>query len=243
MDPGDSYAGQVVVAKSKLSGAPDRLDMVILWNGGRYPFALQVAKCGKPAPVFAAITPPPSTRSPQPAVVPSSAEPAEVARPDFVFFSQNEGGSIVADIVDSHGHHLADSLPKLHDLARYAEANGYLYDRIDAVSEVEGKYCVLNLKKPEVRAAIYSALRAKAAYQDPLATHCPRTEPAASESVHRSSGPKSFPTRPTRDPSTYPAEQSFASKFRISLMEVVVRLQHRNQLSSELIHKDKSIIR
>ncbi len=93
-----------------------------------------------------------------------------IMRPDFVFFSQQADGSIVADIVDPHGHHLADSLPKLHGLARYAEANGHLYGRIEAVSEVEGRYRVLDLQKPDVRAAIYAAGSAKSVYLAPVAT-------------------------------------------------------------------------
>lgn len=88
-----------------------------------------------------------------------------IMRPDFMFFSQQADGSIVADIVDPHGHHLADSLPKLHGLARYAEANGHLYGRIEAVSEVEGRYRMLDLQKPDVRAAVYAAASAKSVYQ------------------------------------------------------------------------------
>ena len=87
-----------------------------------------------------------------------------LVRPDFVFFSRKVDGSISADIVDPHGHHLADSLPKLHGLARYAEANGHLYGRIEAVSEAEGQYRVLDLQKPDVRAAIYAAGSAKSVY-------------------------------------------------------------------------------
>ena len=93
-----------------------------------------------------------------------------LVRPDFVFFSQQVDGSIIADIVDPHGHHLADSLPKLHGLARYAEANGHLYGRIEAVSEVEGRYRVLDLQKSDVRAAIYAAGSAKSVYLAPVAT-------------------------------------------------------------------------
>ena len=91
-------------------------------------------------------------------------------RPDFVFFSEQADGRIIADIVDPHGEHLADSLPKLHGLARYAEANGHLYGRIEAVSEVDGRYRLLDLQKPEVRAAVYAAGSAKSAYLSPLAT-------------------------------------------------------------------------
>lgn len=97
-------------------------------------------------------------------IVYDDADEKRLVRPDFVFFSQQADGSIVADIVDPHGHHLADSLPKLHGLARYAEANGHLYGRVEAVSEVDGDYRSLDLKSPDVRAAVASALSAKAAY-------------------------------------------------------------------------------
>lgn len=36
-----------------------------------------------------------------------------ILRPDFIFFAKQTDGTIAADIVDPHGHHLADALPKL----------------------------------------------------------------------------------------------------------------------------------
>ncbi|MEX1165072.1 MAG: hypothetical protein WEB03_15985, partial [Nitriliruptor sp.] len=42
-------------------------------------------------------------------------------RPDFVFFTENDDSSISASIVDPHGHHLGDALPKLRGLADYAD--------------------------------------------------------------------------------------------------------------------------
>lgn len=102
-------------------------------------------------------------------IVYDDADEKRLVRPDFVFFSQEPDGGVVADIVDPHGHHLADSLPKLHGLARYAEANGHLYGRIEAVSEVDGRYRVLDLQKEEVRDAVYAAASAKAVYQSTLA--------------------------------------------------------------------------
>jgi type III restriction enzyme len=91
-----------------------------------------------------------------------------LVRPDFVFFSQQADGSVIADIVDPHGHHLADSLPKLIGLARYAEQNGDWYGRIDAISEVDGQYRLLDLKDSDVRQAISTAASAKSAYGGPL---------------------------------------------------------------------------
>lgn len=91
----------------------------------------------------------------------------KIVRPDFVFFNQQADGTVVADIVDPHGHHLADSLPKLRGLARYAEENGEIYGRIEAVSEVDGSYRRLDLMKPAVRSAVAGAASAKAAYIGP----------------------------------------------------------------------------
>ncbi len=87
-----------------------------------------------------------------------------IMRPDFVFFSDGENEGCAADIVDPHGHHLADSLPKLKGLAAYAERHGHLFGRIEAVSEIDGKYRVLDLQLPPVRESIRSAASAKAAY-------------------------------------------------------------------------------
>ena len=87
-------------------------------------------------------------------IVYDEAGTTKILRPDFVFFSKASDGSIVADIVDPHGHHLADALPKLRGLARYAKINGSLFRRIEAVSEISGKYRMLDLTKPEVRDAL-----------------------------------------------------------------------------------------
>lgn len=100
-------------------------------------------------------------------IVYDDADERKIVRPDFVFFGQQADGSVVADIVDPHGHHLADSLPKLRGLACYAELNGDIYGRIEAVAEVDGKYRLLNLKRPEVRSAVAGAASAKAAYAGP----------------------------------------------------------------------------
>ena len=87
-----------------------------------------------------------------------------LGRPDFVFFSEVAGGGIVADIVDPHGHQLADSLPKLRGLADYADQNANEYGRIEAISEIDGQYRILDCKRPDVKAEIHAALSARSAY-------------------------------------------------------------------------------
>ncbi|MHA7862087.1 hypothetical protein ACX1DX_12035 [Tessaracoccus sp. Y36] len=85
-------------------------------------------------------------------------------RPDFIFFSQNTDGTIVADLVDPHGHHLSDALPKLRGLADFAERYGHEFRRIESVAEIGGKLRILDLTHEFVREAIMQAQDAKALY-------------------------------------------------------------------------------
>jgi type III restriction enzyme len=83
-----------------------------------------------------------------------SGEQYAIVRPDFIFFSTQTDGTVVADIVDPHGHHLADALPKLQGLALYAEAHAKVYRRIESVAEAMGKLRVLDLTNENVRKSI-----------------------------------------------------------------------------------------
>lgn len=57
VDPGEGYAGQIIVEKIKSPKYPQRVDVVVHWNDEDYPFSFQAAKEGTPAPRFAALTP------------------------------------------------------------------------------------------------------------------------------------------------------------------------------------------
>jgi hypothetical protein len=92
-----------------------------------------------------------------------------IVRPDFIFFSVQANGKVVADLVDPHGIHLADALPKLQGLVLYAEAHAKAYRRIESVAEVGGKLRVLNLNREAVRKAIIVATNAKSLYEGTLA--------------------------------------------------------------------------
>ncbi len=81
----------------------------------------------------------------------------KIVRPDFIFFAELPDGTIAADIVDPHGAQFSDALPKLKGLASYAEANGRIYRRVDAVAQIDGAYRVLDLTEASVRAAVGSA--------------------------------------------------------------------------------------
>lgn len=89
--------------------------------------------------------------------------------PDFIFFVQMDDGSIVADIVDPHGFYLADALPKLRGLARFAETYGADFHRIEAVAKVGEKLKVLDLTKPTVINAVKECTNLEDLYVSELA--------------------------------------------------------------------------
>ena len=74
--------------------------------------------------------------------------------PDFLFF-HGSGQDVKVSIVDPHGHHLADALPKLRGLAEFAATHGKSFHRIESVARMgSGVLRVLDLTEPNVRGAI-----------------------------------------------------------------------------------------
>lgn len=87
-----------------------------------------------------------------------------ILRPDFIFFGRTGGGEVVADIVDPHGTHLGDALPKLKGLAAYASQHGPYYRRIEAVAAAKGKLRRLNMLDAAVREVVLAADDAEALF-------------------------------------------------------------------------------
>jgi len=74
--------------------------------------------------------------------------------PDFMFFHGNKA-DLKVSIVDPHGFHLADALPKLRGLASFADTYGAEFHRIEAVAEMTDKTLrVLDLQNSTVRQAV-----------------------------------------------------------------------------------------
>ncbi len=94
----------------------------------------------------------------------------KIVRPDFIVFSANEDGSVMADIVDPHGLHFGDALPKLKGLSAYAEEYGSHYRRIDAIADIDGTFRVLDLTEPTVRQEVIKATDAKSLYLSSVST-------------------------------------------------------------------------
>jgi hypothetical protein len=93
----------------------------------------------------------------------------KIVRPDFVFFAE-ENGKLVADIVDPHGIHLADALPKLQGIAEYAKIHACKYRRVESVAEVNGKLRVLDMTSSVVQQAVNKATSAKSLFDGSLAS-------------------------------------------------------------------------
>ena len=102
----------------------------------------------------------------------TDADVTKIVRPDFIFFVEQHG-KVVADIVDPHSIHLADAIPKLQGLARYAETHPGVFRRVEAIAEVGGKLRVLALTRADVRQAVMEAKRAEALYRGALAGDYP----------------------------------------------------------------------
>ncbi|WP_421832468.1 DEAD/DEAH box helicase [Limnobacter sp.] len=95
-------------------------------------------------------------------------EQFKIVRPDFIFFAEQDG-KVVVDLVDPHGLHLADALPKLQGLAAYAKEHACAYRRIEAVAEACGKLRVLDLTINDVRQAVLNASSARSLFEGLLA--------------------------------------------------------------------------
>jgi hypothetical protein len=86
INPGESYAGKMVIAKINPQYLPQRLTVTVTWNGEQYPFAFQIAKAGTPAPIFTNFTPTTApgaalgtVRAAIPRVAPSAQQPSTVS--------------------------------------------------------------------------------------------------------------------------------------------------------------------
>lgn len=90
--------------------------------------------------------------------------------PDFIFFHGN-ADEVRVSIVDPHGHHLADALPKLRGLSQFAERHGNTLFRIEAIAKTDPDTLrVLDLQDREVQVSIAEAVDAGLLYASDVAT-------------------------------------------------------------------------
>ena len=90
-----------------------------------------------------------------------------IVRPDFLVFARRSDGTVGASIVDPHGTHLKDSLPKLRGLSDFAARHAGRFQRIDAVAKVGDSMRVLDLTSAVVRKAVEDATDVDALYTGP----------------------------------------------------------------------------
>ena len=84
--------------------------------------------------------------------------------PDFLFF-HGDSENMKVSIVDPHGPHFADALPKLRGLAEFAATHGEAFYRIESIARMkDGTLRILDLTKSPIREAIVKVDAAEALY-------------------------------------------------------------------------------
>ncbi|MCC5865362.1 MAG: DEAD/DEAH box helicase family protein [Wenzhouxiangella sp.] len=89
--------------------------------------------------------------------------------PDFLFFHGTEN-DVKVSIVDPHGYHLSDALPKLRGLASFAAEFGDQFHRIESIAKMDDDSLrVLDMTEAPVREAVATATDAKALFASQVA--------------------------------------------------------------------------
>jgi len=90
---------------------------------------------------------------------------------DFLVVSTSPDGTVGVSLIDPHGSHLADAVPKLKGLASFALDHGDKFIRIEAIAEVGGELRVLDFQRSDVRNAIeaFNGAQATPLYDGPEA--------------------------------------------------------------------------
>lgn len=88
----------------------------------------------------------------------------KVLHPDFIFF-EKVNGQVMPAIVDPHGIHLADAMPKLKGIVHYVEDFWKSFSRYWCVSDYKGQATYLDLKDVETRSVISNATDANECFE------------------------------------------------------------------------------
>ncbi|MCE7998823.1 MAG: DEAD/DEAH box helicase family protein [Rhodobiaceae bacterium] len=94
----------------------------------------------------------------------------KLMRPDFIFLSDDGAGGVKAHIVDPHGIHLSDALPKLRGLVKYVEEFGASFGRVESIAKLaDSKFRKLDLQRKETRDAISASNDVKELFNSAVA--------------------------------------------------------------------------
>ena len=80
--------------------------------------------------------------------------------PDILVFRRQKN-RIDIDILEPHGDHSADHLPKAQGLAQYAKHHGEMFGRIEMIRVVKGKPERLDMQDEKIRAKVLKATTAE----------------------------------------------------------------------------------
>lgn len=94
-------------------------------------------------------------------------------QPDFIFVERDTTGSLRPSILDPHGTHFGDALPKLLALADYAEDHGEAFLRIDSLAALKqpkageaAELVVIDMLDPQARGQVRQAAEAGESAED-----------------------------------------------------------------------------
>ncbi len=94
----------------------------------------------------------------------------KLMRPDFIFLADDGTGVVKAHIIDPHGIHLSDALPKLRGLVNYVEEFGILFERVESIAKLEdSSFKKLDLTRQETREAIKASNDVKELFSSAVA--------------------------------------------------------------------------
>jgi hypothetical protein len=84
--------------------------------------------------------------------------------PDFIFF-HGDKHDVKVSIIDPHGHHLGDALPKLRGFTDFVAEFGGEFHRIEAVAQMQDETLrIIDLKDAGIHEKIRAATDAEAFY-------------------------------------------------------------------------------
>lgn len=87
-------------------------------------------------------------------------------RPDFIVFSRDSNDNVWPSIVDPHGSHLGDALPKLVGLANYAEEHDGTFLRIQSITQISNRVMCIDMTDSRTRDVVRAATSISEVFDD-----------------------------------------------------------------------------
>lgn len=87
-------------------------------------------------------------------------------RPDFIVFSRDSSNTVRPSIVDPHGSHLGDAMPKLIGLADYADQHAGTFLRIQSITQIGNRVMCIDMTDSHTRDVVRAAKSISEIFED-----------------------------------------------------------------------------